>query len=210
MSKAKTPEVERRDVFHAAAVAGLQKRAEGDEGREVIVGYGAVFYNPNDPGTEYDLLGDGSFIERIMPGAFDAALARPDDVRCLVDHDPSRILGRNTAGTLRLSVDERGLRYECDPPDTSVGRDILVSLRRKDVTGSSFAFLEEKTTWTEDGDVLIRELVQLRLFDVSPVTYPAFTSADVTLARRSAEIWRALRRRSRMALARRRLEIARR
>lgn len=210
MSKVITPGVERRDVFHKAAVAGLEKRAEGDEGREVIVGYGAVYYNAADPGTQYDIFGDGTFIERIMPGAFDAALARPDDVRCLVDHDPSRILGRNIAGTLRLSADSRGLRYECDPPDTSVGRDILVSLRRKDVTGSSFAFIEESQRWTEEGDVLIRELLSVRLFDVSPVTYPAFTSADVTLARRSAEIWRAMRRRNRLSLAKRRLEIVRR
>lgn len=175
------PEILRRSISLAASALRLERRAEGQP--ETIMGYGAVFYNSADAGTEYVMEGwFGQIKERIAPGAFDRAL-REDDVRALYNHNPDALLGRNIAGTLRLSVDAKGLRYEIDPPDTQCGRDVLTSLRRGDLTGSSFAFIPREVRWTEvsgengQPDVMIREIMDLELCDVSPVTYPAYSAA---------------------------------
>jgi HK97 family phage prohead protease len=169
------------------------------DGRKVIAGYASVFYRADDPGTEY-WLWPGEIVERINPGAFDRAV-REDDVRALFNHDPSRILGRNKAGTLSLSVDAVGLRYEIDPPDSA--GDVVEAIRRGDITGSSFGFLPGVTTFREekqDGKpVTIIERAAVSLLDVSPVTYPAYESASVGVrgvgdpesVRREVEAWRA-------------------
>jgi HK97 family phage prohead protease len=151
------------------------------DGPKTIVGYAAVFYNAADPGTEYQLWRDT--YERIMPTAFDSAL-REDTVRGLTNHDVQWLLGRSDLGTLRLSVDKVGLRYEIDPPDTQAGRDTLALLARGDLDGSSFSFAtfgrRGRTVWVEetrDGrTVEIREVHDLELFDVGPVTFPAYQS----------------------------------
>jgi HK97 family phage prohead protease len=150
-----------------------------------LVGYGSVFNSLSE-----DL---GGFREQIARGAFDAALAKPPDCRCLFNHDPSAILGRTVAGTLRITQDNIGLRYECDVPDTTVGRDLLVSAARGDVTQSSFGFrvaddddAEEwfdregrsVPKWSINGvKRVIRKVSEL--FDVSPVTYPAYSASTV-------------------------------
>jgi len=103
-------------------------------------------------------------------------------VRALVDHDPSKVLGRwPKPGTLKLAEDDKGLRMEITPPDTTYGRDIVESVRRGDITGASFGFQirEKGEKWTEDGKVQVRELIDVDLFDVSVVTYPAYDSATV-------------------------------
>ena len=123
----------------------------------------------------------GGFVEQVAPGAFSKTL-KEADVRALLNHDPSMLLGRTASGTLTLSVDERGLWYEVDLPDTSVGRDTAALIERGDITGSSFGFRMIEDEWgeTEDGFPL-RTLKQVALRDVSPVTYPAYTDSDVTL-----------------------------
>ena len=95
--------MERR--FTQSVTAAVEKRADG---RRAIVGHAAVYYRADDPGTEYQLFPD--LKERIMPGAFDRA-AREDDVRALFNHQPDNLLGRTTAKTLALTIDEKGLRY---------------------------------------------------------------------------------------------------
>jgi hypothetical protein len=85
-----------------------------EDGKPIIVGYGSVFYREDDPGTEYELW--RGFKERIGRSAFDSRLT--DDVRALFNHDTNMVLGRTTAETLKLSVDDVGLRYEIEPPDT--------------------------------------------------------------------------------------------
>ena len=147
---------------------------------DVISGYAAVYYTENDPGSEYQMWDD--MCERIRPGAFDRAI-REDDVRGLLNHESCEILGRTTNGTLRLRVDSKGLSYEIDPPDTQAGRDAVTLLRRGDIDGSSFQFEPLKVTWQEekttDGRMkYIRWLEEVRLFDVGPVTFPAYQSAS--------------------------------
>ena len=143
-----------------------------EDGGLTATGYAAVFYRQGNKGTQFDLW-SGS-VERIMPTAFDRAVAEGDDVRALFNHDPNQLLGRSP-DTLRLSVDKRGLKYEIDLPDTSTGRDVGVSLARGDLSGSSFAFQVEEETWRQEKkDLEVREVKSVRLFDVGPVTFPAY------------------------------------
>jgi len=153
----------------------LQVRADEQKVR-TIAGYGAVFYREGDPGTEYQLWDD--MVERIMPGAFDRAL-REDDVRSLFNHDPNFVLGRNTAQTLRLSIDAVGLRYEVDPPASRA--DVCDSVERGDVDGSSFMFEILEVVWREVEKLYIREIHQVKLWEVGPVVFPAYESSTAGL-----------------------------
>jgi HK97 family phage prohead protease len=169
--------IERRRVslpieFRADEVAG-----KGN----VISGYAAKYYDSRDLSTQYELW-DGCY-ERLQPGCFDSALKRPDDVRCLFNHDPNLIIGRTAAGTLILTVDKVGLRYECTLPETGAGPGVAEAIQRKDVTGCSFSFDCLVCTWTEDSanDVCYRDITDVMLYDVGPVTFPAYESTEVEL-----------------------------
>lgn len=191
----------------------IEKRADGTP---QIVGYGAVFYRANDPGTEYELW--RNVVERVASQAFASALSRPDDVRGLFNHDPNFVLGRSAAGTMRLSVDERGLRYEIDPPDTQQARDLMASIERGDITGSSFSFSVNKESWSTpaDGGLEVRTIEDVTLYDVGPVTFPAYEATTTGTrgkaigehqeARRAYDGWRHAAYRSAM-LARRERQI---
>lgn len=167
-------------------MTGGECRVESrEDGVQVAVGYGAVFYRAGDSGTEYELWKGA--VERIDKAAFNEALARPDDVRALFNHESDHLLGRLSAKTLRLSTDERGLRYEIDLPDTQTGRDVATSIERGDLTGSSFAFQPEVVAWEEDGDREVRTIKSVRLYDVGPVTFPAYEAASTALRAIGAE-----------------------
>jgi len=161
--------IERKLTLGEARVAG---------GMPTIRGYGAVFYNEQDEGTEFQLF-DG-YYERIMPGAFDGQLGA--DVRALYNHDPNIVLGRTTAGTLRLSVDSVGLVYEIDPPDTPQVRALCESIKRGDVSGSSFQFTPVSTTYDrgDDGEIYISRN-KVVLHEVGPCTFPAYPSTSANL-----------------------------
>lgn len=146
-------------------------RAAGDD-KPQISGYAAVF----DQATK---IGD-YFTEIIKPGAFTRALQEKQDVRGLINHDSNLVLGRTKSGTLRLFEDAKGLRYEIDPPDTTIANDLRESIKRGDIDQSSFAFVATKQVWREEGDQLIREIVDVDLYDVSPVTYPAYDATSVS------------------------------
>jgi HK97 family phage prohead protease len=123
----------------------------------------------------------GGFREVLMPGCFKNALAT-SDVRALFNHDPNLILGRNVSGTCRLSEDEKGLRFEVDPPETSYSKDLQISMHRGDINQCSFGFrvADGGDSWAKDTDgVWIRSITDVaQLFDVSPVTYPAYISTS--------------------------------
>jgi HK97 family phage prohead protease len=143
-----------------------------ENGKNTVVGYGAVF------NSESNNL--GGFTEFIARDAFNGR--ENDDVRFLLNHDANYIMGRTTSQTLRLSVDDKGLRYEVDIPDTTAGRDLLVSLKRGDITQSSFAFIVEEDSWDQGEKGAIRTIKKVsRLYDVSAVTYPAYEEASVGL-----------------------------
>ena len=135
-----------------------------------IAGYATKF----TPAMSEDL---GGFREQIDPHAFDACLAANPDVRALFNHSADHILGRTTAGTLRLSADRIGLQYEIDPPDTNLARDLMVSMERGDVTQSSFGFICLDDKWADGAQGIIRTVLKAELFDVSPVTFPAYPDA---------------------------------
>lgn len=151
-----------------------------DDAGPLLVGHAAVFNQLSE-----DL---GGFREKIAPGAFKTSIGE-DDIRALFNHDPSLILGRNVAGTLRLKEDRVGLAYELDLPDTQLARDLAVSIERGDITGNSFGFQTVSDKWEMKDGVDLRTLLEARLFDISPVTYPAYPQTD--LAMRSLEAWRA-------------------
>lgn len=154
----------------------IEIRNEGDG--KVVRGYAALFDTDSQ-----DL---GGFIERIAPGAFREVLG--DDVRALIDHNSTLILGRTKSGTLRIGQDDRGLWYEYDSPNTSYANDLLEAMKRGDVNQSSFGFVvaRDGSTWEEKEGQQYRYITKIgRLFDVSPVTYPAYT--DTTVAMRSLD-----------------------
>ncbi len=159
-------------------VQDLELRQEGDE--NVVVGYGSVF---NTLSNEL-----GGFREIIAEGAFDGRLE--DDVRFLINHD-GLPLARTTNGTLRLSTDERGLKYEAKVANTSLGRDLVELMRNGTINQSSFAFVVEDDSWEVRDGMNLRTINKVsRLYDVSAVTYPAYEEASVAL--RSMEEWKQL------------------
>lgn len=146
-----------------------------------IEGYAAVF------NEEYVLYEDDGYrvIETIAPGAF--ADVMMDDVRCLFNHDANNVLGRSEAGTLRMQQTSRGLRFtNIMDLKTTIGANVYQFVKRGDVTGCSFAFVVQECEWSEgqqaDGrTVLTRTITKLKkLFDVGPVTYPAYEQTSVS------------------------------
>lgn len=149
-------------------------RIEAEEGKQPFIeGHAAVFDSlSQDIGFMFP------FKERINRGAFKESLEK-DDVRALWNHDANYVLGRNKAGTLELSETGKGLKVRIHPPDTQWARDLLESIKRGDVTQMSFGFVVEKEKWSVEGAQDIRTLEQVKLYDVSPVTFPAYLDTDV-------------------------------
>jgi HK97 family phage prohead protease len=148
---------------------------EEDKGK-TLVGYAAVFDSRAElyPG----------FFEVIATGAFDEVL--DDDVRALIDHESAKILGRSSAGTLRVSTDEKGLKYEIDLPDTTYANDLAISMKRGDIRESSFGFTVKEDSVVEemrDGKpTILRTIKKIeKLYDVSPVTFPAYKDTEAQL-----------------------------
>lgn len=153
-------------------------RADSDTDAPTIAGHAAVFDVETDIG--------GMFTEIVRPGAFTRAIEEGHDVKALFNHDDNHVLGRTRNGTLRIKEDARGLAVEIDPPNTQSGRDVVELIRRGDVSQMSYAFIVTSEKWTErKGDAPVREVLDLDLYDVSPVTYPAEIATEVGL--RSAE-----------------------
>jgi len=157
--------------------SGAELRAD-DSG--AISGHAAVF------NQEYVLWDSPGYrvVETVKPGTFKRALREKQDVVCAFNHSPDHILGRSSAGTLSMSEDDTGLAFTNTPPDTQLGRDLVTLIKRKDLRGCSFAFTVTKDTVTEetvDGQTIrTRQIEDVDLYDVGPVTYPAYTGTDVS------------------------------
>jgi Escherichia/Staphylococcus phage prohead protease len=155
---------------------GAEVRAKSDGH---IEGHAAVF------NQEYVLWDSPGYrvVETVKPGTFKRAIKEKQDVRALFNHDPNHLLGRTTSKTLSIQEDNDGLYFDCAPPDTQLGRDIPVLISRGDISGCSFGFIVTQEVVTEEkkGDQIVRtrEIQDVDLFDVSPVTCPAYTGTDV-------------------------------
>lgn len=181
--KLRDPEKETRTVEFNVTV---ETRADG---KKRLRGHAAVFNQETVVG--------GWFREKILPGAFIDTIVE-DDQRALWNHDPNFVLGRKNNDTLTLSEDKRGLAIEIDPPDTQLIRDlVLAPIERGDVTQMSFGFSISKMAdgsrgeeWVSGGDeglLDLRVIKKCRVFDVSPVTFPAYEGTDIAL--RSHSDW---------------------
>lgn len=155
---------------------GVIELRTSTDGKKKGYGYAAKF---NSLSEDF-----GGFKERIATGFFDSVLS--NDVRALFNHDPNLILGRSSNKTLRLGVDSTGLWYEYDDPNTSYSNDLQLSMARGDVDQSSFAFAVQEDRWDKIDNVWTRTLLKASsLYDVSPVTYPAYP--DTQASARSLE-----------------------
>jgi uncharacterized protein len=167
------PNQEKREIRDIVETVELRAAVDGTTSPGTLTGYAALFNK-----LSLDL---GYFREQLAPGAFSKALTRCD-VRALFNHDPSAVLGRTSAGTLQLSEDATGLRMECTLPDTTLGRDLAESIRRGDVQGQSFAFTVAADKWDFSGETPLRMVLEVEeLYDVGPVTYPAYEESSVAL-----------------------------
>lgn len=150
--------------------AGELRVETREDGGAVITGYAAVF------GATAEIW---DWTEEVAPGAFDAVLE--DDVRALFNHDPNFVLGRRKSGTLRLEQDDRGLRMEVDAPEAQWARDLVESIKRGDISGQSFSFIVDTDSWRKKDGKFHRTILKLgALFDVGPVTFPAYEQTDVS------------------------------
>lgn len=160
----------------------FELRAIEPESRQVT-GYAIVF---NTEST-----GISGFSEVISPNALDGVIER-SDVLCLLNHNEDKgVLARcnKGSGSLKLEVDERGLKYSFDAPNTALGDELLEGIKRGDITVSSFAFTVESDSWTkkEDGTYL-RTINKIdELFDVSPVYRAAYDATSVTVDSRGLD-----------------------
>lgn len=161
-------------MIERRSASGFELRAEGDGANVRLVGYSAVFNELSHPMW--------GFRERIDSRAFDKTLAAGADIVALFNHDPNFVLGRTLSGTLKTSVDERGLIFDNVPPATQTIRDLVVEpIKRGDVRAMSFAFRVVGEDWSRESGEEIRTLTEVELVDESPVTYPAYPQTEVGL-----------------------------
>lgn len=158
------------DIEKRSVAGEIETRATGK--KSTVAGYAAVF-------GESANIGD-SFYETIAPGAFTNTL-KATDVRAYYGHDSRRLLGRTSAGTLRLKQDSKGLAVEIDLPDTTDGRDVRELIDRGDISGMSFGFQVLKETWDETGNMSHRTIHEVELIEVSVVANPAYQGTSVAL-----------------------------
>ncbi len=176
MEKAKKWVADHKEKKDSPAMEMIERRTfppemrVDDAGKQTkLIGYAALF----------DSLSEvmwGSR-EKIQKGAFTESIQK-DDVRMLWNHDPNFVLARNRSGTLILREDEKGLYFEAVPPDTQWAKDLMVTIKRGDVSQNSFGFVIQDDGW-EGEKKEIRVLKRVKLYDVSPVTYPAYPDTQV-------------------------------
>ncbi|MCL5278690.1 MAG: HK97 family phage prohead protease [Planctomycetes bacterium] len=171
--------IEQRVGLAVSSAPGLASGARATSTSTVttaksFVGYAAVFNKWADIFW---------FREQIAPGAFAEALKK-SDVRCLFNHDANYIYGRSTANTLELAEDRLGLRFVCHLlPFDAASYGLARRIDRMDVSGCSFSFTVKKDTWKlaqRPGELDERTILEIgTLFDVGPVTYPAYPQTSV-------------------------------
>lgn len=169
---------------------GLERRPFGWERRAVVAGTKshpiirglAIVFNERSQ----DL---GGFVEIIRPEAFDRTVREGIDVRAFFDHNPGQVLGRQSAGTLTVTVDRQGVHVEIDPPNPTEPPNLLQSIERGDITGMSFSFrvVPDGDRWEREGRQIVRYVQDMRVPEVSVVSMPAYEPTHVEVALRSLQ-----------------------
>lgn len=176
-----TPTAERRHFTAAELRIKPENAPPGSIG--TLSGY-ALKYNS----LSQDL---GGFVEVLRPGCFAESL-KTADVRCLIDHNSERLIGRTGSKTLRLADDATGLAFDDDLPDVTYARDLKIVVDRRDKDGMSFGFLCDEAEWSiwpgdPTGETYLRTIVRARLIEISCVTFPAYL--DTSAAIRSRDLF---------------------
>lgn len=167
MSKMKNNNIEKRSYDGDVTIAPESRHIEG---------YAMVFDSQSK---------DLGFFETISRSALTQELVDSCDVFALFNHDDNKVLARNNS-SLSLTVDERGLKYEFDAPNTDLGDELLEHIKRGEMTGSSFAFCvdwddKESQTWERRDGATYRTINKIAsIFDVSPCWSPAYSSTNVS------------------------------
>jgi uncharacterized protein len=123
----------------------------------------------------------GGFVEQFAPSAVDRTVREFIDVRALAAHDPARLLARVSARTLQITKDRRGLQFEIIMPNTSDGRDMYELVRRRDLTGASFAFsiVGDGEQWDFSQNPPVRTVTDTKIREISLVSWPAYPTTQV-------------------------------
>ena len=171
-SRSKMKKIERRTYI----VQDVEAR-QAEDGVMRLSGYAAVFNDASVPLP---------FKERIAPGAFRKTLSEAPDVRLLINHE-GLPLARTKNGTLKLTEDDRGLRFDAELADTQEARDIYTLVQRGDVDQMSFAFRVIRQNWSKDKTERTLTEVSLSDGDVSVVTYPAYPTTSVEARKKIAD-----------------------
>ncbi len=141
-----------------------------------ITGYAAVFNSRTSIGDFFD--------ELIKPGAFKKSLSdKNSDIRALFNHDWNKVLGRTKAGTLSLSEDDKGLRFELQLPNTTYARDLAESMERGDIDQCSFGFIVTGEEWDYNQEPALRTITDVELYEISIVSIPAYEETEASLVR---------------------------
>lgn len=156
-------------------ITKLKTRDATEDKPSAITGYAAVFNSKTSIGDYFE--------EVIMPGAFARSLSENGDIRALFNHNWDNVLGRTKSGTLRLEEDERGLRFEIELPNTSVGRDLAESMSRGDINQCSFGFWITEETWDYSVEPALRTIHEVELYEISIVSLPAYDDTEASLVR---------------------------
>lgn len=140
-----------------------------------ITGYAAVFNSKTSIGDFFE--------ESIEPGAFSKTLSENGDIRALFNHNWDSVLGRTKSGTLYLEEDERGLKFEIELPNTTLGRDLAESMQRGDINQCSFGFFATEETWDYSVEPAQRTIHEVELYEISVVSIPAYEDTEAALVR---------------------------
>lgn len=162
------------------------------ENTRTIEGYSTLF--EKESRVMFDPQKKRFFVEIIKRGAVTENDFKDWDIKALAEHDKSRLLARsfNGSGTLQLSVDDFGVKYRFDAPKTVEGDNAIEMISRRDIFGSSFAYISDEKLdvryYIREDGMLIREVNKIRrMFDVSVVTDPAYFGTDVCV--RSLDVY---------------------
>jgi uncharacterized protein len=173
--------------------ANMERRPYGWERRAMV---GGTKSHPLIRGTaivfnerSHDL---GGFVEVIRPEAMRRTFSEGIDLRAFFDHDPAKVLGRLSAGTLQVKESRYGLDIEIDPPTPTEPANLMQSIDRGDITGMSFGFriMPEGEDWKREGGQIVRYVTDMRVFEVSVVSMPAYEPTHVEVALRTLHAFR--------------------